>query len=165
MKKEPVMWAFSPLYSLAWAQLDCGRIVPIESDGSGEAYDIISTERLMQTREAIDRFLANPITGKIKALNCQVSTNADNRQEQTVYLMRNKRNGFTKIGIARDPAFRERTLQSQEPEIEMLFSIQGTRAVEQECHRRFKNQRVRGEWFDLSDSDIEECKLMLEGKQ
>lgn len=72
-----------------------------------------------------------------------------------VYLMRNERNGFTKIGFSIDPAYRERTLQSQEPEVRLLFCWPGTRGAEKALHARFADRRVRGEWFDLADAEIE----------
>jgi hypothetical protein len=72
-----------------------------------------------------------------------------------VYLMRNERNGCTKIGFSIDPAYRERTLQSQEPEVRLLFCWPGTRGDEKALHERFADRRVRGEWFHLSDAEIE----------
>lgn len=71
-----------------------------------------------------------------------------------VYLMRNTRNGYVKIGWSIDPKFREKTLQSEEPEINLLWKWQGTRATEAALHARFAAKRVRGEWFGLSESDI-----------
>ncbi len=39
-----------------------------------------------------------------------------------VYLMHDSTNGFTKIGISNNPMYRERTLQSEKPTIEMVVS-------------------------------------------
>lgn len=72
-----------------------------------------------------------------------------------VYLMRNRRNGYTKIGWSKDPKFRERTLQSQEPEIELIGKWPGTFKDELVWQIRFSAKRIRGEWFDLSGKDIE----------
>lgn len=77
-----------------------------------------------------------------------------------VYLMRNRRNGLTKIGFSKDPKYRESTLQSEEPEVALLSAWRGTRATEEELHEQFSKARVRGEWFELDDVD---CAL-IEGR-
>lgn len=72
-----------------------------------------------------------------------------------VYLMRNDRNGYTKIGFSKHPpSFRESTLQSQEPEVSLLCSYKGTMKDEKRLHEEFHEKRLRGEWFDLDDSDL-----------
>lgn len=70
-----------------------------------------------------------------------------------VYMISNKRNGYTKIGFSKKPKFREKTLQSEEPEIEMIFKGTGTMEDEKSLHDEYCSKRVRGEWFDLSDND------------
>jgi len=75
-----------------------------------------------------------------------------------VYLMKNTRNGYVKIGFSKNPQFREKTLQSEEPEIELLISIEATIDLEKELHARFSAYRVRGEWFRLSEHEIEDAK-------
>ena len=74
------------------------------------------------------------------------------------YLMLNERNGMTKIGYSKDPKFREATLQSQEPEVKMIFKYKGTRATERAVQNEFATSRVRGEWFNLSDDQMESSK-------
>lgn len=70
-----------------------------------------------------------------------------------VYLMSNKRNGYTKIGFSKNPSFREKTLQSEEPEIEIIFKGKGTIGDEAILHEEYCSKRIRGEWFDLDDND------------
>lgn len=72
-----------------------------------------------------------------------------------IYLMKNERNGLVKIGKSISPKFRERTLQSQEPEISMIFvSCLCEEIIEKDLHEKFSEKRVRGEWFNLTDDDI-----------
>lgn len=71
-----------------------------------------------------------------------------------IYLMRNCRNGLIKIGFSSNPKFREKTLQSEEPEIELIFKRKGSFFDEDALHSRFASKRVRGEWFRLSLDDI-----------
>jgi hypothetical protein len=71
-----------------------------------------------------------------------------------VYLMKNKRNGFYKIGKSIAPRVRERTLQSEEPEIEMVFKVQVDESAERKLHAAYAEKRLRGEWFSLSRFDV-----------
>lgn len=71
-----------------------------------------------------------------------------------LYLIRNHRNGLTKIGHSRNPSQREKTLQSEEPELEMVFSTPAKPEDEERLHEYFSKNRVRGEWFNLSERQI-----------
>lgn len=74
--------------------------------------------------------------------------------ESYVYVMLNERNGLTKIGMSTQPAFREKTLQSQEPEIHLLACWKAPAKVERELHRMFASNRQRGEWFKLTAKEF-----------
>lgn len=86
-----------------------------------------------------------------------------------VYLMMNNHTGRVKIGMTKNkPEYRERTLQSQEPDIELIFyrEVPKMRRTEFSLHQHFADKRVRGEWFDLSVHDIEYAKsLIIESSQ
>jgi len=72
-----------------------------------------------------------------------------------VYLMLDKKSGFHKIGRSSNPKFRERTLQSELPVVEMIFISPITYAInEKKLHQHFSDKRIRGEWFNLSEMDI-----------
>ena len=69
-----------------------------------------------------------------------------------VYLMKDISNGYYKIGISNTPEYREKTLQSEKPTIELLASKKyPTRkiaeAIESALHTAYSQQRLRGEWF------------------
>lgn len=68
------------------------------------------------------------------------------------YLIKNKTTGFYKIGRSMFPFFRERTLQSQEPLIDIVKTWDND--IEDELHEKYKTQRVRGEWFNLSKIQV-----------
>lgn len=73
------------------------------------------------------------------------------------YLMRDDNTGKTKIGKSINPRRREKTLLSDSPVI-TLFAV-CERDIEKELHSKYAAKRVRGEWFDLTQSDIEQiCK-------
>ena len=76
-----------------------------------------------------------------------------------VYLMRDNINGYHKIGISNKPEYREKTLQSEKPSIEMLAckkfpTRKIAEAIESALHTAYSQQRVRGEWFNLDDVDV-----------
>jgi hypothetical protein len=79
--------------------------------------------------------------------------------------MFNPQNGFTKIGRSKNPKFREKTLQGQEPNITILVEWNGPKSMEKELHIKFDSKRIRGEWFDLNVSDLiaikDELKLKI----
>lgn len=76
-----------------------------------------------------------------------------NAKSKKTYLMRDSNTGYTKIGMSVNPRQRECTLQSEKPTI-TLFRVCDT-LVEKELHSRYAVKRVRGEWFDLTEADIE----------
>ena len=77
-----------------------------------------------------------------------------NHIETQVYLMQDTTNDFYKIGRSKEPRYREKTLQSEKPTIELLFCFAGSRKDEKYLHEHFKEKRIRGEWFHLDDDDV-----------
>lgn len=80
-------------------------------------------------------------------------------RHSSVYLMKEKSSSHIKIGKAVQPLKREKTLQSEKPDI-TLFLIcpceneEHANEFEKYLHKLFRNKRVRGEWFDLNEDDI-----------
>ena len=75
-----------------------------------------------------------------------------NRQgnKSCLYLMKNKRSGHYKIGVSKQPKFREKTLQSQEPDVELVGCWPKMAEWEKHWHSHFSKNRLRGEWFSLT---------------
>ena len=83
-----------------------------------------------------------------------------------VYLMMDTTNNFHKIGISNHPRYREHTLQSDKPTIELLCAKEYpsraiAEAIESALHNVYANKRIRGEWFNLDVSDVENIKQTL----
>ena len=83
-----------------------------------------------------------------------------------LYLMKDFNTGYYKIGISNNPEHREKTLQSEKPTIEMIcnkkyVSRRMAHSFEQALHKTFSDKRVRGEWFNLNATDVQEIKLTL----
>lgn len=76
-----------------------------------------------------------------------------------VYLMVDTANGFYKIGISNHPEYREGTLQSEKPTIELICAKQFpsrtiAKAIESALHKTYDDKHLRGEWFQLDTKDI-----------
>ncbi|MFC4163387.1 GIY-YIG nuclease family protein [Epilithonimonas zeae] len=78
-----------------------------------------------------------------------------------VYLMINTETSLIKIGYSKNPLYREKTLQSQEPQIYLIACWNANRKIETELHRKFKNNRVRGEYFQLNFNDLKDLKNFM----
>ncbi len=75
----------------------------------------------------------------------------------TVYFLKGE-NGLTKIGMsARSATDRIGKFEPKLPFDTELFHVidcKSPRSVEASFHQHFKEKRVRGEWFNLSDADL-----------
>lgn len=82
-----------------------------------------------------------------------------NDESVYLYLMVDTSNGYYKIGISNHPEYREKTLQSEKPTIEMVCCKQYpnraiARTFEQSLHKLYSSKHIRGEWFSLDSSDV-----------
>lgn len=145
---------------------------------------VASIDEVLELLKACQEHLTNLTAESIEMLNLaeieeakkeslKLSEDQTRKKEQQsparaagfVYLMVNRANGFCKIGFSRKPKFREKTLASQEPKIEILTMKPGTMGDEIQMHEKYKEQRIRGEWFNLSEIQIEDIKWEWEGAQ
>lgn len=79
-----------------------------------------------------------------------------------VYLIRDQDTGYIKIGWAVNPRKRLREI-SKEPVLlprphsfELVDAWVGDQSDERELHRRFKDRRIRGEWFAVDNKIYDE---------
>lgn len=75
-------------------------------------------------------------------------------QKTRTYLMKDDLLGYVKIGRSVNVLAREHTLEAQNPKISLFAVCQ--RDVEKELHHRYKEFRIRGEWFKLRKRQIYE---------
>ena len=80
-----------------------------------------------------------------------------------LYLMRHV-NGLTKIGRSGKPEARERTLQAEDPRLELIYVGEHLGWLEKRFHDMFADERVRGEWFDLKEHRVDWIKYYCELK-
>lgn len=76
------------------------------------------------------------------------------KEPRFLYLMKCESTGLYKIGVSKNPKFREKTLQSEKPTISMVAKWANSSQLERGWHCYFKQQRVRGEWFKLSPPQV-----------
>lgn len=77
-----------------------------------------------------------------------------------VYLMHDTTNNYYKIGISIKPEYREKTLQGDKPTIELICSKEYpdrgiAKSIENALHSNFSVKRIRGEWFELNQSEVQ----------
>lgn len=109
----------------------------------------------LTTREELSK-MANAQGGSMTDVIIQAAAAPDQ-----VYVMKNLRNGLFKIGVSKNPSFREKTLQSEEPEIMLISATPAKKYVERILHKIFKEKRVRGEWFKLEEEEAQKISDMV----
>lgn len=73
--------------------------------------------------------------------------------------------GYYKIGRTNDPSIRLSTFDVKLPfriEVIAILTCKNAMQGERELHVRFASKRVRGEWFNLDDSDLEYLRGLTE---
>ena len=82
------------------------------------------------------------------------------RQRKKIYLMKSHLHDMIKIGYSVNPSTRIRTLAAKEPALEIIHEFEGRTQDERRLHEKYNNKRVKGEgeWFRLSDADVEDIK-------
>lgn len=64
------------------------------------------------------------------------------------YILKDKNTGYYKIGKSINPLDREKTLQAEKPTYELIKIFNND--IETDLHKKYKEQNVRGEWFNLN---------------
>jgi hypothetical protein len=72
--------------------------------------------------------------------------------EKKTYIIKDLNTGLYKIGCSNEPLKREKTLQSEKPNIKIIKIFDNY--IEKELHKKYEKQRIRGEWFNLNEIQI-----------
>jgi hypothetical protein len=85
----------------------------------------------------------------------------ENKKTLFVYLMHDESTGLYKIGKSYNPSNREKTLCAQIPLLRLLHKTESrTPNMEKSLHKKYANKRVRGEWFNLTQEEVEYIKSL-----
>ena len=126
-----------------------------------ENYDI-KLKKLLRVKEMIIEESLLKAQEEAAILDSKNNINYSSVQDiktpvKVCYIMKNKRNKLYKIGASEKPKHRERTLQSEDPEVEYIKIFK--KNIEKKLHNVYKEHRVRGEWFRLNKIQIKHiCK-------
>lgn len=74
------------------------------------------------------------------------------KRDYKTYIIKDELNYLYKIGKSINPKLREKTLQSEKPNIKIIKVFD--KDIEKELHKQYKDFRVRGEWFNLNKVQI-----------
>ena len=69
------------------------------------------------------------------------------------YIIKDNTNNTYKIGKSINPLKREKTLQSEKPNLKLIKIFENN--IEKELHNLYKDCRLRGEWFKLNKVQLE----------
>lgn len=102
----------------------------------------------------------------IKIQNIIQNANKSEKSDYSyLYLMLDNSSNNHKIGVSKNPKLRERTLQAQKPDINLIFWEKFHKniayKIERNLHKYYDSKRTRGEWFDLTEKEIETFYLKI----
>lgn len=115
--------------------------------------------------KVIKRFLKRKLEEEEKQLkrNLELAERRKSNKENNGYVYVCRLDKHYKIGISKNPHSRlqEFTLLPYELETVLIEKVNGYDKREKELHEHFADKRVRGEWFELNEEDIEYIKEYL----
>jgi hypothetical protein len=106
-------------------------------------------------KEIIDLYTDKPkpiIVEKAIYINRPNKPKLKTHTKKVCYLMVDSSTKYVKIGNSINPHKRERTLQSEKPTIEILHIFK--KNIETELHQKYSKNRIRGEWFNLTNNEV-----------
>jgi hypothetical protein len=75
------------------------------------------------------------------------------RESTKCYILKDNNTNTYKIGASINPLKREKTLQSQKPNLKLIKIFENN--IEKELHELYKHCRLRGEWFELNKVQLQ----------
>jgi hypothetical protein len=152
----------------------CSHHYRLDDLDDGTYYFKVSDTRFIPVNDFSWRIIMPTVLGSVLDCNLKAMDRSDTRTHITnlieiksdkspdnlsnrftkVYIMIDKNTGYYKIGRSNNPLYREKTLQSEKPSIELIHQFDARVKDEKELHTLFSSKRIRGEWFDLAGSDI-----------
>jgi hypothetical protein len=110
-------------------------------------FKLFEYERKIDNLERTIFLLKNEINSYKQEKKNKIST-----QEVKTYIIKDDNTGLYKIGKSINPRIREKTLQSEKPNIKIIKVF--NKNIEKKLHNEYKDFRIRGEWFNLSPIQV-----------
>lgn len=118
-----------------------------------KAYDLFySTDEYLKINEERQREIDNAVSESYKEPEKKPP------KPGFVYFVKAKETGYIKIGYTTNLKTRLKAMQTASPfELELVDFLEVRNAIDEEmdAHGFFYNRRLRGEWFDISEEEIE----------
>lgn len=122
--------------------------------------DFKYVSKILKTKSFIEKvkneelivYLQNKYDELVKIKYDTRSIKNDKRKPKS-YIIKDRSTGHYKIGKSLNPLNREKTLQSEKPDLIMIKEFKGD--WENKLHKKYANQRLRGEWFELTKTQLE----------
>jgi len=77
--------------------------------------------------------------------------------KQHLYMMSEPSEDLTKIGVSKNPQKRRATIRSESGPVELIYrtnrAFDSALQLERVLHKQLADQRIQGEWFNLSVRD------------
>ena len=82
----------------------------------------------------------------------KIKFNNTKNYKQVAYIIKDQALGLYKIGKSKNPKSREKTLQAEKPTLKIIKIFKTD--CENLLHKQYKDYNVRGEWFELSKTQL-----------
>jgi len=140
---------YNNVYTKRTIRINWGKLLEIKKGMNSYLNVNMGHKKILSEIEDHENYI---ISLKNKLDNNSINDVSSDVILQKTYLIKNSRNGLYKIGKSYNPNFREKTLQSEEPDINMVKVWEYD--IEEFLHRKYNDCRVRGEWFKLNKSQV-----------
>jgi len=115
-------------------------------------FNFDAVEKLKKLQDNIDKTVQDRTQEYVNRMH--MSNSAHTKIQDWVYLARMTGTGSYKIGKAADPYKRIRAIQTPSPlEQVIVKQVVNASEVEKTLHKKYKDYRTHGEWFELEDID------------
>tara|TARA_R110002020_G_scaffold63460_1_gene169480 strand:+ start:130 stop:855 length:726 start_codon:yes stop_codon:yes gene_type:complete len=148
-----------------WKPLDFFVKVSIAQDFTRKIWNNIVKSKTYPTYESVlkvyKKYLeTNKITSNLlerknkkEKVKPEIKTKKEKVKKIMTYIIKDKALLNTyKIGKSNNPLKREKTLQAEKPSLELVKIFKSN--IENKLHKEYDKYRVRGEWFNLSKSQL-----------
>lgn len=135
---------------------------------------LLDIEEMIKLREILDYCLENISEEEIKRINEEkynrmfnmrenkvINENIKKTKDGYVYIIKKNDENIVKIGMSKNYSERTKQISTKLPfEVETVkvFKTKDMYSLERKLHDIYKEKRLNGEWFELSNEDLEYIK-------